>query len=370
MLMIVIDSHDHNETGWTLSSVQNPGKYLNTCNESSLYFFRFFPVAIQQSVCSLYQGLQDFQAQSHAGGYALVSQLVRVGPFLVTLLSYESFRQQTFWRRRGASLYLLLAQALSGAVSIPLYFATLCWDIQSPHTSSKAKQTTGSATTTTLSKPKVSKFISSAEGWSVFASATVGYLLPLLYGTYSHWSNRAITVFLGFPIYVMTINTILPTLLLRASSGLAYQSPKIPLLLSALACLVTSFHGHLRLLANIGTMSLHDIFWPSGPNGLTRDLHILLLHDYAFVLIELVSFILLYTYRLKSRKEKQKAITLLLLISAIAGPTAALAIIWTMAELSDVNENQESDIDETGPRTPSASRSFERQPVLARQDSD
>ena len=93
-----------------------------------------------------------------------------------------------------------------------------------------------------------------------------------------------------------------------------------------------SLDGHIKLL--FSGVAFKRIFWPSRTStGMTQDLHTLLLHDYTFVLLELASFVFLYTYRNTSKGEKVKAGRLALLVSILAGPMAGLSVIWAMQEL-------------------------------------
>lgn len=305
--------------------------------------FKFVPEIARQAICTLYSGLQDLQTKQNRGAYTFVSQLVRVGPLLLTILSYESFRQKRFWRRRGASFYLILAQLLSGAVSVPLYFATLCYG-EADQTSRKEIK----------KREELKNFdktaISGTTAWSIFASVTIGYMVPLAYGVYSHWNNRSITTFLCFPVYVMTINTLLPSALQRSFPSNT-PSPQLPLLFTAGISTLLSLDGHVRLL--FSGIPLRHIFWPSHTTiGMTQDLHMLLLHDYAFVLLELASFVFLYTYRSTSKRAKMKAARSGAIISLLAGPIAGLSIIWTLKELEDLSAKKRSEnISEEGERT-------------------
>lgn len=324
--------------GTTLSVVRTPTDYLAACEPSSLVDFALVPEFARQAVCTLYSGLRNLQSRQNRGAYIFVSQLLRVGPLLVTLLSYESFRQRSFWGRRGASLFLILAQVLSGAVSVPLYFANLCTgESRDP----KGKKKEGIAAL----NPRLGQ----VQEWSIFASMTVGYLAPLAYGIWARWSNKAITTFLCFPIYIMIINTGLPLVLnhLRMQS----KSMHPPLLLSCLITVLLSLDGHIKLL--FSDIPLKHIFWPSHTAiGMTQDLHALLLHDYAFVLLEIASFVFLYTYRNTSGRDKAKAAKLGLIIGILAGPVAGMSVIWTLQELrSEIPDSKDATARSEGERT-------------------
>lgn len=298
---------------------------MNTCSPASLEDFKLVPKIARQAICTLYSGLQDLQTKQNRGAYTFVSQLVRLGPLLVTILSYESFRQRSFWRRRGASLYLILAQVLSGAVSVPLYFATLCHG-ESNDTKGKKQEESS------LSLNRFGK----AEGWSIFASVTLGYLAPLAYGVLTNWSNKAITTFLCFPLFIMTINSALPALLHRFNDH--SRTAHLPLLVTSGITMLLSLDGHIKLL--FSASPFRHIFCPSHTTiGMSQDLHILLLHDYAFVLLEIASFLFLYTYRHSTRREKTKAARIGILVGLLAGPVAGLTAIWASNELRELNES-------------------------------
>lgn len=244
----------------------------------------------------------------------------------MTILSYESFRQQTFWTRRGASLYTLLAQALSGAVAVPLYFATLFYgDAGRAQDTGKGKK----GSSERVSAPAVSGY----DAWTILTSVTLGYLAPLAYGVYSHWSDRSITTFLSFPLFIMTINTVIPSLLKKWIT--VPLRPQLPLLIIGGISTLLSLDGYLKLV--FSGIPFSHIFWPSHTTaGMTQELHILLLHDYAFVLFELASFIFLYTYRSSTKQEKIKAARLAAIVSLLAGPVAGISVIWTKKELQTV----------------------------------
>lgn len=310
-----------NCSGITLSTVKDPTRYLNACDPTSLDSFKLVPSIARQTVCTLYTGLQDLQTKQNRGAYTFVSQLVRVGPLLLTILSYESFRHKTFWTRRGASLYLILAQLLSGAISVPLYFATLCYGENGLTSPAKGKKNANDA------DPEIG-IMSSHEGWTILASVVLGYLAPLAYGVWTHWCNKSITTFLCFPLYIMTINTVLPAILRRFNTS-TNVSAKLPLLLASGISSILSFDGHLKLL--FSGIPFKRIFWPSHTSiGMTQDLHILLLHDYAFVLFELASYIFLYAYRDAPKRERKRAAKVGILVSILAGPIAGLSVIWAM----------------------------------------
>ena len=313
--------------GLKLSVVQEPHKYLHQCSLSTLHFFRSFPSILQKWLCTLYTAIQASPSAS-PGAYTLFSQLVRMGAIFMPIVALESHWQKRWWARRGIDIFLLMAQALSGAVSIPLYFATVTSGFDSTEAEEPAS-------------------LKAEQTWTVFASTAIGYLLPLLYGVQTGWSNRAITVFLGFPIYFIALNRTLPAVFSRFP---AIQSlPKsLPMTLTAATAAVLSADGHFKLL--LSGIKFNSIFWPfTNPASTTRDLHILLTHDYLFCLIELASFVILYCHRKRTTTEKRHIMLNMLGQAAIFGPSAAIAWTWAGSVSDDI---QRAEAATEGERTP------------------
>lgn len=285
--------------------MQDPSKYLFQCSSSTLRYFQSFPGPLKRGLCTLYTAIQASPAQPAA--YTLFSQLLRMGAIFMPIVALESHRQTSFWARRGIDFFLLLAQGLSGAVSIPLYFAAI---------------TSGNELAAELPKR-----LRPEQPWTIFVSTVIGYLLPMLYGVQTGWSNAATTNFLLFPIYYIALNRILPPILARLNF-LRSLDPKLLIRLTAIVAGLLSVNGHALLL--LSGISPKRIFWPfvSEPST-TRDLHILLAHDYVFCLVALASFVILYCHGSKTRQEKWRLLRGLLIQSLLFGPTAAIANVWS-----------------------------------------
>lgn len=319
--------------GLTLSIVKEPAKYLHQCSSQALSYFSAVPLPYRNYLCTLYTSLQSLNTSP--GAYSLVSQLVRFGTIFNAILAYESHRQTGWLARRGLTVFLLLAQLLSGAVASPLYFALI---FSNEHTQRVRKAA-----------------LSSEAAWSVLFSLLLGYLLPVYAGSASGWSNNHITAFLGFPVYLAALNSILPWTLRSSFQG---KSSKIPIILTALLCIVVSAPGYIKLLW--GEIPLHKAIWPfNNDPGVVRDVFVLLLHDYMFAMLALASYAWI---RLKEvmpvfRKEHYLATVLFLLITQ-GDPACLVAWVWGASEYYRGDKNCESD------RPASESKQGERSRLL------
>lgn len=301
--------------GFTLSIVRQPSRYLNQCSPSSAAYFSFIPLpTLKQYLCSLYTAIQTSSLDHTNASYTFFSQLLRIGTVFVPIVALESQRQTKFWARRGIDVFMLMAQALSGAVSIPLYFATVFHYEDARAASSRRLET----------RPE--------HAWTALVSTLVGYCLPLLYGVQTDWSNNAISLFLGFPLYVILLNRILPPLVRRSHLLSSGVRPSLPISTAATLAGVLSADANFKLL--LSGIPFKQIFWPyTALPSTTRDLHILLVHDYLFVSIALASYVLCQGPARRSMLAQGKEVASMLAQAVVFGPTAAIAWAWAKIEL-------------------------------------
>ena len=167
---------------FTLSVVREPSQYIHQCSPSSVAYFSFIRLPIlRQCLCSLYTAIRATSEDSTSARSALCSQLLHLGIIFVPVIALESQRQTRFWPRRGIDGFMVLATALSDAVSIPLYLAVTCYHNDSedgPHSVAKTKP---------------------EHAWIALITALLGYWLPLAYAVQTGWSSNATSIFLCSP---------------------------------------------------------------------------------------------------------------------------------------------------------------------------
>ena len=307
--------HSFGHAGFTLSIVREPSRYLGQCSSSSAAYFSFVPFpTLKRCLCSLYTAIQTSSSDHSNASYTFFSQLLRIGTIFVPIVALESQRQTKFWARRGIDLFMLMAQALSGAVSIPLYFATV----------SHYEDAGGTAGRRVVTRPE--------HAWTALISTLVGYCLPLLYGVQTDWSNNAISLFLGFPLYIILLNRVLPPLVRRSQLLASGVRPSLPISMAATLAGVLSADANFKLL--LSGIPFKQVFWPYiAPPSTTRDLHILLVHDYLFVSIALDSYVLCQGPSRRTLLARGKEAAGILAQAAVFGPTAAIAWMWAKVEL-------------------------------------
>ena len=270
---------------------------------------------LKQCLCSLYTAIQAITEDHSSGSYALASQLLHLGIIFVPIIALESQRQSLFWPRRGIDGFMILATAVSDAVSIPLYLAVTFYDSDSEDGPSFAVKT----------KPE--------HAWIALVTALVGYCLPLAYGVKTGWSNNAISVFLCSPFFFALLNQVLPPLVRRSALMTKTARPSLPILIAATLAGMLSAVANVKLL--LSGISLKHIFWPyTAAPSTTRDLHVLLEHDYLFLTVTLASYVLLRTPPKSPLAQSRRAV-IMLVQAATLGPTAAIAWAWAKFELEE-----------------------------------
>ena len=274
------------------------------CSQSTIEYFRLVPSPYNGYLCTLYTSLRSLQTKPEV--YALASQLVRFGTLFNAILAYESHRQKGWWARRPLSIFLALAQLLSGAVASPLYFAVISYYKKT------GRGNEGS--------------VQAEEGWTVLLSLLFGYLLPVYLGSRSGWSDNHLTAFLLFPIYLSGLNTVLPPLLRPFLKG---KTARLPIAMTSLLCIAVSCPA----FASLWRMSL-KYYWPSLTEpGIIRDMHMLILHDYLFVTLALGSYtFLLFRGVISSFDRRIGIMTLLMLCCGLGDPVGLIAWLWGYSE--------------------------------------
>ena len=182
------------------------------------------------------------------------------------------------------------------------------------------------------------KSVKAEEGWSMLFSLLLGYLLPAYLGSRDSWSNGGITAFLCFPIYLATLNTVLPPILKTVMRG---TTARVPIALTTILCMVVSVQGHVRLLW--GDNPLKYIYSPLlGVPGPVRDIHLLTLHDYVFATLALASYTVLRIRELAPTYDRRMGVsTLVVLLCTQGDPAALVAWLWGSAELGRAGDDSD-----------------------------
>jgi hypothetical protein len=106
----------------------------------------------------------------------VASQFGRAYLVITAIVAYESFKQRSFWARRGL-IILLIGQLATGGGTLPLYFGLVALSRWS----------------------RKSAYITVAEVWAVFIATLVGYCLPTYYVGKTGWSYDALSLWQIYP---------------------------------------------------------------------------------------------------------------------------------------------------------------------------
>lgn len=266
-------------------------------------YTKMFPKLIDPYVCATYEAIQ--QLPNHPAAESLIAQLIRFGVTFVGIVTFEGSRQTSFWLKQS-DLYLFIAQATSGAVAIPVYFAAVQED----------------------SRPRPKP--SSEDAWASLIGVLVGFLGPIYYGTHTGWRGNALNLFLLYPMLIWVVRSLTRAVLRPLVRD---QSHKLPLLLQALAGIVVSSGNQFALYRNF---TLDQVLRPALGVDLVQDLHAMLLADFAITATALLSHVVLYSYGDTPMRVKTGVISGTILLSIIAGPGGAISIAWVYGELHTV----------------------------------
>jgi hypothetical protein len=248
-----------------------------------------------------------FQAlkESHAARL-LTGQFAACVYVAVVIFSYESFRQKSFLARRG-QIFLLLSQLATAAGCFPMYCAVVAY---SRSAATMARRPTA---------PQV---------WSVLLSSILGFLVPTYYMGKQGWSYDALSLWQIYPVYVIILNAILPTLLKPIFKK---TSPSIPIYIILALSIYLSARAHFEMLTSgVDFRDVMLIF--KQPQNLTTDAHRLFLFDFITSTLALMCFVVL-TFDSASGEHKFGYFWVLMTITNIVGPSGALAVVWTIREI-------------------------------------
>lgn len=266
-------------------------------------YIKTFPKLVDPYICATYEAIQQLPESPAAN--TLISQLVRFGVVFVGIVTFEGGRQSSFWLKQS-DLYLFIAQATSGAAAIPAYFAAI-HENQSSHVQPPTP------------RPE--------HAWASLLALSIGYILPIAYGSSAAWRGNALIIFLFYPVFMWVIRNLVLTLLRSQARILSY---KVPLVLQGLFGMVVSAGDQVALYRGY---TLDQVLRPSLGINLVQDLHAMLLADFVITAVALASHVILYSYGGESVTMRLGVIVAVLLLSAVFGPGSAISVAWVYGEV-------------------------------------
>ena len=283
---------------------KNPELHFPQCFvDDRRSYIKIFPNLVDPYICATYEAIQNLPESPAA--YTLIAQLVRFGVTFVGIVTFEGGRQSPFWLKQS-DLYLFVAQATSGAAAIPAYFAAI-HENQSGH----------------VQPPSPTP----ENAWASLLAVSIGYILPISYGSNAGWRGNALIVFLFYPVFMWTIRHLVQILLRPQARNLSY---KVPLVLQGLLGIVVSAGDQVALYRDY---TFEQVFGPSLGVDLVQDLHAMLLADFAITAVALTSHVVLYSYGGESVSMNLGVIVAVLLLSAVFGPGGAISAAWVYSEV-------------------------------------
>lgn len=328
--------------------------------------YELLPPGLNDLLCTI--NTVFFSAGATAGGRAFMSYFGGLFVAATLVAVYESFRPSS---RRSASKNangaaegfgmhlglaqlatpaLALGQIITAGVALPIYYAAAIWSTPKfwrQHTHkvdlgdevflpreerhNRKPHTHGAQYNANIPR---SSFL-----YTTVISTLVGLVLPSLWMAKSPLEGKydATSLWQPFPLYMLTINLLLPPLLRRSFS---HVGPMRGVLLIAALGIAVSLKSHIELVTHLDTVPLKSVFlhWRDkslwNPEALDSASHLLLLVDFFFVFLTTGAKVVL-TLAKKSGNVAGGTIkyTLALIVgSAVAGPGAAIMAIWAYGE--------------------------------------
>lgn len=240
-----------------------------------------------------------------------------MGSFVAVLLSgimistYESFRPAhrgngvLGFIARCSSLFFLWGQRITAGFAMPIHAAFCVWS----HATAKQKR----------SRPD------GKYAWTTLLAVIAGFLVPTAYIGREQFSYESLSIWQPFPVYILAVNLILPRILPKAPRASA-------VVIIAVLCTVVSVSTHIELIRATlldDARRFGDIFMfdPLPQATLAFASHALFLVDYLSVVVTVTALVLL------PYKAKLGVLIAMLVISAAAGPGAALILAWAYREI-------------------------------------
>jgi hypothetical protein len=229
---------------------------------------------------------------------------------------------------RAASVFLFFGQRLTAGFTTPFNNVFITWSTASAGAAAK----------------DAASLVPAAEHiWSVLFAGTLTYIVPTLY-TAIKKDYTSLSIWQPFPLYTLVANFVLPPLirsiLLPRLPFSRAQSCKVGTALIALAGTTLSAAAHWNLIANSlveNNIDIRDVFLLRAQPAVIaasfeHACHLLFTIDFASVL--LTNIVIVVPALGERMGGVARAVVPLVLITAAAGPGAAIIICWAATELS------------------------------------
>ena len=231
------------------------------------------------------------------------------------VISVESMRVgQPFLVRRGM-LFAILAQLATGAIALPLYYATLCYyGLRS----------------------RYNKPIPMEAAWTILFSVPVLFLLPTWNVHATGWTYGALSIWQIYPVFLSLAYTVLPALL-KPVFGRTRTS--VPISLIGLCSVALSAQQHVvvfrtlkqRAGVSLGAGLLQTLlpWYHDGPvdNGLVREAHLFFTEDFLLCTLALVAFVII-AHGCDTPSQRSWALAVWAGLAVLVGPGGATSAIW------------------------------------------
>ena len=213
--------------------------------------------------------------------------------------------------------WLLPSQVTSIGATLPLYLAIAA---------SRSAQT-------------VARSVLPEQAWSVLVALVAGYIVPTFLLARKEWSYNALSVWQAYPLYMIAILILLPTLIrpfVRAKQGVpAEKQSQIPIIAIAAVGVVLSARTHFQFLnSGIDFRDLVHIFNQkslSPVGSITPAAHLIFLFDMVSSFIAGCAHVVLCFHGENAERKFGYCIVLLALTNFI-GPGGGLAVVWAIRE--------------------------------------
>lgn len=305
------------------------------------------PMRIASTVCTIYSAVRAVSRDASAS--LLASQLVRLGVLFSAITLYEGARHSkcdsTTARKssyNAGPVVLLVAQVATGAVALPAYFLRLCLRSDA----GKGQQDV------TSSRPPTEHI------WTVASSILGCFVLPLIYAQRTGWNNTSISLTMAYPLLLMGTSWFLPPVFrnLISPNNSLFSIPSLPILIVAAAAILASITGHVQLLGS--NLPLSSIFAFHGGDDIVGILHRMCAADFIICSAALASWVITHLPEV-SFKSRIAAVVKVVAGSVVAGPSAAIAVLWASRELrlsSDSSSESSRSVSEERQRLIAAGR--------------
>lgn len=317
--------------GFSLPTIFNdPSAHPAACflNPATTYY-PFVPQISNTIVCWAYT-LWSSAFHNNPPGNILTHQIEKFVYSVVVILAFETYcrgnrippsssiSQQL---ARNGIWFMMAAQAGTGAIVLPIYFACVALARSQRQYMSTAPNQAQNA-------------------WAAVLSVLFGYVLPCEYITQSDGSYHSLNIWQFFPLLVMLSHFLVAPFMKRfAVFDTAYQ---VPIIVTAVIGVILSARAHYDLMTSEYSYSevFHIAFHP-WTHTLASDVHTVFVLDHLFIMAATMSH-LVFTAHSLVRNKRPQALLLLVLATCVVGPGGAAALVWAFCELSNGHSSQSS----------------------------